>query len=62
LRGRLSDFIVTNNQMKDNIIYINGDTYGKLELDGFKMINNTATSYSPFYIHQTVVTINNSHF
>jgi len=62
LRGRLSDFIVTNNQMKDSIFYIWSGGHGKLELDGFKMINNTAASYSPFYIHQTVVTINNSNF
>lgn len=46
-KGKLTDFVVTNNQVKDTMFYILSQYQtSQLELDGFKLTNNSVIDYS----------------
>ena len=62
-KGKLTDFSVTNNQMNQSIFHIRGSKYiSELELDDFKVANNSVTSYSSIYSRVVKLNIKNSHF
>jgi len=52
--------VVSNNHVKDSVLYIDSESNDKIELDRFMVINNTVVDYSSLYIYWIIASINNS--